>query len=54
MRSNRPRTPSENSSEAEHDREEEDDRDRTPDDDGLVTYYTVLQVPETAKPIDSE
>jgi hypothetical protein len=53
MRSNRPRTPSESSSESDHDHEEEDDT--TPaDDDGLVTYYTVLQVLETAKPIDSK
>lgn len=56
MRTNRSRASSEDSSESvsgdDHDEEERKEEDRTTS-DGLVTYYTVLQIPENAKAIDS-
>lgn len=57
MRTNQSRTSSEDSTESEsgddHDEEKGREEDETTS-DGLVTYYTVLQVPENAKAIDSQ
>ena len=57
MRTNRSRTSSESLSETESGDDHEEQKGREEDkttNDGLVTYYTVLQIPENAKAIDSE
>jgi len=51
---NRSRTSSENSTESESGGDHEGKEEDRTTSDGLVTYYTVLQVPENTKAIDSE
>jgi len=56
MRTNRSWTSSESSPESESGDDHEEQKGREEDkttNDGLVTYYTVLQIPENAKAIDS-